>query len=192
MKHKKMIALLLALMVALPMAACKKDTTPAATSGVVETTPQVTTTLEQTTPAPTTTPMVTVPLDTNPLIPQDRIEGTYEQWLAAAAVLIACMENPEAELVGVYALSQTPYDNRMQSRGVLLCLKSENQELWLQCVPLEAQRKETGTRDLYAMGIGYNTYQKISAADVTGAEVMTLESLEPYIQMTMLPSIYER
>ena len=134
----RILALCLALAMALTLAGCKKEkkTAPA-------TTPDQTT-LEQTTP-PETTPMdttaVTVPVDTNPVVPQDRVEGTYEQWLAAASVQVTTMlMYPDCQVKGVYALSETDFDKKMDSKGVAIQIINAGSELWILSTPLEEER----------------------------------------------------
>lgn len=185
----RILALCLALAMVLTLAGCKKEkkTDPA-------TTPEQTT-LVQTTP-PETTPeasVITVPVDTNPVVPQDRVEGSYEQWLAAASVQVTTMlMYPDCQVQGVYALSETDADKKMDSKGVAIFIIHEGTDIWILSTPLEAERSLTGTRDLKAAGIGFNTYDEVDPGSLPELTQLPLDSLEPYIAQTMLPSIYER
>ena len=186
----RILALCLALTLALTMAGCKKEkkADPA-------TTPEQTT-LEQTTP-PETTPMdttvVTVPVDTNPVVPQDRVEGTYEQWLAAASVQVTTMlMYPDCQVKGVYALSETDFDKKMDSKGVAIQIINAGSELWILSTPLEEERSLANTMDLKAAGIGFNTYDEVDPKELPELTALDMAALQPYIDQTMLPSIYMR
>ncbi len=201
MKRNRRIVLCLVLAVALSLCACKKTTTSAPTTGAAPTaavttqatTPSETTTqataTQPTTPAPTTTPMATVPVDTSPLIPQDRIEGSYEQWLAAMAVVGSYMQYPDIQLQGIYACSQTTMDQRLNSKGVVIHGVSGGRELWLSFLPLEQERTLSGSRDLQAMGMGFSTFDEVQPVDISAAVELTLDSLQDYIALTVLPTI---
>ena len=185
----RILALCLAFAVALTMAGCKKEKKTA-----LATTPEQTT-LVQTTP-PETTPeasVITVPVDTNPVVPQDRVEGSYEQWLAAASVQVTTMlMYPDCQVQAVYALSETDADKKMDSKGIVIYIVNEGTDIWILSTPLETERSLTATRDLKAAGIGFNTYDEIDPGSLPELTQLPLDSLEPYIAQTMLPSIYER
>lgn len=189
MMKTRVLALCLMLAMVLSMAACKKEKDSPAQTTLTETTPAPTTE-SQTTPATTG---ITIPVDTNPIVPQDRIEGTYEQWLAAASVQVTTMlMYPECEIQGVYALSETAFEKKMDSKGVVIHITNEGRDIWILSTPLDQERDTAATRDLKASGIGYNTYDEVDASIASGAVQLSLESLEPYIEQTLLPSIYER
>lgn len=186
----RILALCLAFAVALTLAGCKKEKKTA-----LATTPDQTT-LEQTTP-PETTPMdttaVTVPVDTNPVVPQDRVEGTYEQWLAAASVQVTTMlMYPDCQVKGVYALSETDFDKKMDSKGVAIQIINAGSELWILSTPLEEERSLANTMDLKAAGIGFNTYDEVDPLSLPPVIQLDMVDLQPYIDQTMLPSIYMR
>lgn len=185
----RFLALCLTALMLFSLTACKKEkidapgkTTPADTNAGSDTQPQ-------TTPEAT----ITIPVDTDPVVPQDRIKGTYEQWLAAASVQVTTMlMYPECEIQGVYALSETKFEKKMDSEGVVIHIANEGKELWILSTPLTQERKDPNTRDLKASGIGYNTYDEVDKASLPELTEMSLESLAPYIEQTLLPSIYER
>ena len=186
----RILALCLVFAMALTLAGCKKEkkADPA-------TTPEQTT-LEQTTP-PETTPMdttaVTVPLDTNPVVPQDRVEGTYEQWLAAASMQVTTMlMYPDCQVKGVYALSETEFEKKMDSKGVAIHISDGERNIWILSAPLENERSEPGTNDLKAAGIGFNTYDEVDPKELPELTALDIAALQPYIDQTMLPSIYMR
>ncbi len=184
----RVLALCLMLAMVLSMAACKKENTPPAKTTLPESTPEVTLAPE-TTPEPENTIVV----DTKPVVPQDRIEGTYEQWLAAASVQATTMlMYPNCEVLAVYTLSETPFENKMASKGIVLHIKDGDMNIWIKSEPLEMERTESGTRDLKAAGINYNTYDEVDPFSISAVSQLSLESLQPYIEQTMLPSIYER
>ena len=186
----RILALCLALAMALTLAGCKKEKKAAPA-----TTPEQTT-LGQTTP-PQTTPMdttvVTVPVDTNTVVPQDRVDGTYEQWLAAASVQVTTLlMYPDCQVQAVYALSETKFEKKMESKGVVIHISENGHNIWILSVPLEKERSEPGTNDLKASGIGYNTYDIVAPQQLPDLIALDMAALQPYIDQTLLPSIYMR
>ncbi len=187
----RILALCLALALCLSLAACKEEPAPKVETTLADTTPSVTQDAENV-PAPPVQE-TTVPVDTKPVVPQDRIEGTYEQWLAAASVQVTTLlMYPDCEVMAIYALSETPLESKMESKGVVLHIKDGDMNIWIKSAPLEMERTESGTRDLKAAGINYNTYDEVDPFSISAVTQLSLESLQPYIEQTMLPSIYER
>ncbi len=183
------LALCMIFVMVFSLAACKKEKTTPALTKKPDATPQITTTTQQ----PSTPANNTIVVDTKPVVPQDRIEGTYEQWLAAASVQATTVFTyPGCEVMAVYALSETPFENKMESKGIVLHIKDGDMNIWIKSEPLEMERTETGTRDLKAAGIGYNTYEEVDSSTISAMTQLSMESLAPYIEQTMLPSIYER
>ena len=186
----RILALCLALAMAISLAGCKKEK-----KADPVTTPEQTT-LGQTT-APETTPMdttaVTVPVDTNTVVPQDRVEGTYEQWLAAASIQVTTMlMYPECQVQAVYALSETAFEKKMDSKGVVIHISDGERNIWILSTPLEKERSEAGTNNLKASGIGFNTYDEVDPKNLPELTPLDIAALQPYIDQTLLPSIYMR
>lgn len=145
------------------------------------------TTSGETEPAQTvqTQPPVTVP---------QRVEGDYEQWLAAGMVLAVSMEYPDFEIRGIYIASKTAQYQKMLSDGAYILFTSGGEEILIQSLPLEEERSEAGTSDLYTMDLGFATFDRV-AADSVDLDAMTrlqLADLTEMIQQTMLPSLYSR
>lgn len=190
----RILALCLALIMAISLAGCKKEKKAAPATTPEQTTPEQTT-LEQTTP-PETTPEVTnitVPVDTNTVVPQDRVEGSYEQWLAAASIQVTTMlMYPDCQVEAVYALSETAFEKKMDSKGVVIHISDGGRSIWILSSPLENERSEPGTNDLKAAGIGFNTYDEVDPKNLPELAPLDIAALQPYIDQTLLPSIYMR
>lgn len=187
----RIMALCLAAVMALSLAGCKKEKKTAPATTPEQTTPTLTTP-EQTTPSATTA-TVTVPVDTNTVVPQDRVEGSYEQWLAAASIQVTTLlMYPDCQVQAVYALSETPFEKKMESQGVAIHITDGDHSIWILSKPLEKERSEPGTNDLKASGIGYNTYDIIDPAGLPAMTQLDMAALQPYIDQTMLPSVYMR
>lgn len=161
------------------------ETTPAATTLGGTTTPG------QTTPEDTThSQNLTTPVTT----PQQRADGSYEQWLAAAGIFGVTMEYPEFQLLGIYAPGQTPVENRQSSAGVYIHILFEDQPLLIHCAPLSAERSAKGTTDIYTRELGYNTFDLVDASAVALDTMpqLQMQELEIYFEQTILPSLYSR
>lgn len=126
-------------------------------------------------------------------VPQ-RVEGDYEQWLAAGMVLAVSMEYPDFEIRGVYIASKTAQHQKMLSDGAYILILSGGEEILIQSLPLDAERTEAGTRDLYTMDLGFATFDSVAvdSVDLDAMIRLELEDLEEMIRQTMLPSVYSR
>lgn len=167
----------------------QNNTIPTQTVPTVNTeknSPEQTETTETTPPSSETTqPPETVP---------QRVEGDYEQWLTAGMVLAVSMEYPDFEIRGVYIASKTAQHQKMLSDGAYLLIISGGKEILIQSLPLDAERTEAGTRDLYTMDLGFATFDAVAAdsVDLDAMIRLQLEDLEDMIRQTMLPSVYSR
>lgn len=142
----------------------------------------------------TTTASTTQPTETEPSLPtihlEEREEGTYEQWLAAGMAQVTYMFCEDAEITGIWAASETEVEQKMQSQGVYIRFTSGGQEYWYCSRPLEAERREPNTMDMHTMVLGFSTYDPVETPpDVSAMTELPLESLDKYIQQSMLPTL---
>lgn len=127
------------------------------------------------------------------IVLEQRVEGSYEQWLAAAGMYGVTMQYPEGLPVGIYAPANTLFENRSQSSGVYIRVQMPDTELLVHCKPLDAERTEKGTVDLYTKELGYNTFDEIplSGVELSAMEELKFEDLIPYMDQTLLATVLE-
>ena len=140
----------------------------------------------------TTEPKLTLPPKPTSDLEQ-RVEGSYEQWLASAGMYGISMQYLGGLPVGIYAPASTPFENRSQSGGVYIRVQTADAEILIHCKPLDAERTEKGTVDLYTKELGYNTFDEIpmSEVDLSAMEVLKFEDLGAYMDQTLLPTVLE-
>lgn len=126
----------------------------------------------------------------------DFVDGCYEQWLSAGMVTGISMyyfEN-EFDIKGIYIASETKISNFKNSKGAYVVFTIDGKEKVLQSLPLEGERKDKGTIDLYARNFGYATFDEVNLSDeeLNKCTEVKYEDLEMYINQLLLPTLYER
>lgn len=148
-----------------------------------------------TAPDETTTLATTEPVETEPpavLVTLPELEGTYEQWLAAAMYYLSFMEYPEYTLTGLYTGSATSTANRMDSQGVYMLLSDGENELLICSKPLADKRSEVGATDLHTAQLGFATFDVVDPAtvDLAGMNLLDPNELIEMMNYTVLPALY--
>ena len=125
---------------------------------------------------------------------EQRVDGSYEQWLAAGMMVGVSMEYPDFTLMGIYAAGETEIANKASSQGVYILIQTGGEELLLWGHSLDAERKEPGTTDLYTKELGFNTFDPVSRenVDLTALQELKLEDLGKMIEQSMLLTLYSR
>ena len=159
---------------------------PAPATEPVSTSTNPTQPSEQPTTAPTQ-PVQTLPPAVWETMPE--IDATYEQWLAAAMFLVMPLEYPDFQLEGIYAASQTELDQKSSSQGVYFCFQSGGEQVWIHSAPLQGNRSEKGTTDLHTAQLGYASFDRVEAVDVSAMTELTLADLAEPMTYTMLPGL---
>ena len=121
-------------------------------------------------------------------------EEPYEDWLAAAMIIGISMQYDDYEFLGIYTASETPLSAHNSSGGAYVVFNGNGEALALKSLPLEGERDERDTMDLYVPAIGYATYELIPIGSVPVASLneRKLEDLEDLIIASTQVSIIER
>lgn len=126
----------------------------------------------------------------------DLAEGSYEQWLAAGMVTGISMYyfEHEFDIKSIYIASETDLNSPENSKGAYVVFTVDGEEKVLQSLPLEGERSDKGTVDLYARNFGYATFDEVKVTDgeLKKCTEIKFEDLEIYISQLLLPTIYER
>ncbi|MBQ6889617.1 MAG: hypothetical protein IJN53_01135 [Oscillospiraceae bacterium] len=194
-----LLALLAVVFVALVVAAIvlgtgsnKDGGNPHASAQQKQTTPNSSDFPMNTTPGETTVHQETLDGDNIPTVEiQDQAQGSYEQWLAAAAYNGGYMLHMEANQMHIYVASETDMANKADSLGVYLSVEENGVQYLYQCLPLEEERTQAGTVDLSTQDLGYATFDaiEIGSVDLSGMTELNEVDLQIYIDQTMLPTL---
>ena len=123
----------------------------------------------------------------------EKSDASYERWLAAGMVTAVSMQYPDFEIEGIYLTGETDPADKMQSGGAYVIFTADGTETAVQSTPLEAERTDAGTTDLYTRDLGFATFDVVDPAQIdTGACVaVSMDELEELISQSLLVSLYE-
>ena len=123
----------------------------------------------------------------------EKSDASYERWLAAGIVTAVSMQYPDFEIEGIYLTGETDSADRMQSGGAYVIFTADGTETAVQSMPLEAERTDAGTTDLYTRDLGFATFDVVDPAQIdTGSCVeVRMDELEELISQSLLVSLYE-
>lgn len=160
---------------------------PETTGGSAVTPEQTTAPAEE-----TTVPVETVTQGTVTIV--DQIDGTYEQWLSAAMIMVLPLEYPGFSDLEIYAPGSTDLAKKQESQGIYLKFTSGGAQVILHAAPLEAERTQPGTRDVNSMQTGFATMDTVSGEnlDFGAMEQLQIADLGEHLAQIMLPAVYQR
>lgn len=137
-----------------------------------------------------------------PDIPNERLDNdlpqktdaSYERWLAAAMITAVSFQYPGFEIKNIYLTEETDMARKNESMGVYVTFSSDAETRTIYAKPLEKERVETGTIDLYTMDLGFATFDIVNIEDIDTSRMQTVgtEALTELISQSMLVSLYER
>ena len=87
----------------------------------------------------------------------------YEKYLAALSMYALVLEYPDFQLDTIYAASFVPMENKAQSKGIYMTFESGGMQLVAHLYPIEAERTESGARNVYSPEVGYAAFDIVSA-----------------------------
>lgn len=123
----------------------------------------------------------------------ERIEASYEQWLAASMVVAISMYYTDFEITGIYLTGENAVENKNLSQGVFLSFVSNGSEVTVCSMPLEDERTVEGTLDIGTADLGLATFDVVEGvADSVGDyRKVEVEDLGDLISQSLLVTIYE-
>lgn len=121
-------------------------------------------------------------------------EDPYEDWLASAMIIGISMQYSDYEFLGIYTASETPVAAHDSSAGAYVIFMGDGEKRALKAVPLDGERPDRGTADLYVPAIGYATYELIdpNSVPVNSLKERKIEDLATLISASTQVSIIER
>lgn len=120
-------------------------------------------------------------------------KASYERWLAAGMVTAISMEYQEFEIEGIYLASETELNRFKDSQGAYVIFTSGGVERAIYSKPLDEERNEGGTKDLYTRNLGFATFDNVAADSINREQFQSIElgEIQELISQSVLVSIYE-
>lgn len=120
-------------------------------------------------------------------------KASYERWLAAGMVTAISMEYQEFEIEGIYLASETELNRFKDSQGAYVIFTSGGVERAIYSKPLDEERNEGGTKDLYTRNLGFATFDNVAADSINREQFQSIElgEIQELISQSVLISIYE-
>ena len=87
----------------------------------------------------------------------------YEPYLAALSLKALSLEYPDFRLDGIYFTSIVDMSLKAKSEGLYVCFQNGGESLTVQVLPLQDERKESMTRDIFADQVGYATFDLVQS-----------------------------
>lgn len=127
------------------------------------------------------------------IVVMNKREASYEEWLAAGMVVSVSMEYPEFELMGIYLTGETKLADKQTSNGAYVVFEAEGAQRAVYSFPLDAERTEAGTTDLYTKDLGFSAFEQVDpeTIDTAACKQVTMEDLDELIKQSILVSMYE-
>ena len=123
----------------------------------------------------------------------EKADASYERWLAAGMVTAVSMKYPDFEIEGIYLTGETDPAEKQQSGGAYVIFTADGTETAVQSMPLEEERTDAGTTDLYTRDLGFATFDVVDPAqvDTVSCEEVSMDDIEELISQSLLVSLYE-
>lgn len=123
----------------------------------------------------------------------DKKQASYEEWLAAGTVVAVSIEYPTFDLKGIYLTGETALTDKQNSSGVYVVFDADGMEQAVHAFPLDKERTEAGTTDLYTMDLGFAAFEpvEVQSIDTAAYRQVGIEDLQELIAQSLLVSLYE-
>ncbi len=122
-----------------------------------------------------------------------RMDSSYEKFLAAGVLLGLSMQYPDFQLEELCFKEEHDFEDKMESGGVYAFFQSGGESLCIHAKPLAETRTEKGTCDLQETTLGYATFDLVNVrvSDLTGYISVMDEDLTEQINQLYLLTIME-
>lgn len=123
-----------------------------------------------------------------------KVDASYERWLAAAMVTAISLQYTEFEINGIYFETETDLTKPLESSGVYVTFAGDGEMITIHSEALTEERTEAGTMDLYTMDLGFATFDTVDveSVNISNMQSVQVEDLSELISQSMLVSLYER
>lgn len=123
----------------------------------------------------------------------EKVDAPYEYWLAANMVVASIMKYPELEITDICLTGETEISSKTESEGVYIVFGASDEKIIIHSKPLDGERKEEKTTDLYSANLGFATFDivEVEFSKLESCKRIDLEQLDKLISQSLLISIYE-
>lgn len=123
----------------------------------------------------------------------EKAEADFERWLVAGMVVGISLQYPEFEFTEIYLASETEMGNPGESKGAYVVFNCGGEEIALHSKPIEKERTEAGTKDLYTEELGFATFDEVNPSSIAKDECVSVEmdELSELISQSVLVTVYE-
>ena len=123
----------------------------------------------------------------------NKVDASYEKWLASAMVIGISMTYSDFEIGDIYYMSDTPVSEKMESQGVIVSFTEAGEQKYLFSKPVAGENTEKGSRTLYSQDIEYASFEEIDGnpSEFENYKSMAQNELEEIIEQSLLVSVYE-
>lgn len=127
------------------------------------------------------------------IVIQETADASYEKWLAAAMVTAVSMQYPDFEIKDIYLTGETSPEQKESSKGAYVVFDAEGVQTVICSFPLETERKEAGTIDLYTRDLGFAAFDVVdlNGIDIGDCQRIEIDEISELISQSMLVSLYE-
>lgn len=124
---------------------------------------------------------------------QERMDASYERWLASEVMIGISMQYPDFTFENVYLGGETEIAEKTKSKGVYVVFHADGEEKVIHSVPLNDERTESGTKDLYSRDLGFATFDEIALEEMEADTFLQAEpeEFDDLISQSLLVSLYE-
>ena len=112
----------------------------------------------------------------------------YEKYLAALSMYALVLEYPDFQLGTVYAASFVPMESKAQSKGIYVTFESGGMQLIAHLYPIEAERNESGARNVYSPEVGYAAFDIVSAVP-DGLSTLSHDDYAAVMENISMPTV---
>ncbi len=103
----------------------------------------------------------TEPTETSQPVPSD--SRIYEDYLAALTIVALSMEYFDFIPLGVFSYEKVSFDRKTESKGIYATFESEGSTWTAFVYPIEGERNESGTLDIYSTELGYAAFDLVES-----------------------------
>lgn len=122
---------------------------------------------------------------------EDQVEAPYEHWLSAAVLTGISIEYPSFEPGEFYAAGETTIEDKSSSAGVYLIFSADGEEKCIRSTPLDAERSDAGTKDIYSEVIGFATFEEVDVSEIPeGFSAVDIDNIDELVTQSTRVAVY--
>lgn len=122
---------------------------------------------------------------------EDRVEAPYEYWLSAAVLTGISIEYPSFEPGEFYIAGETQVEDKASSEGIYVTFSADGEEKCIRSIPLDAERSDAGTKDIYSEVIGFATFEEVDASEIPeGFSVIDIDNINELVTQSTRVAVY--